>query len=180
MTGVQTCALPIFPILLLNKSNFSLSGSGPSLLTGFLGGVLVSSMPLLAFAPFHVSSFDLIFFPTQPYRAHLLNLRGRWSGEGGANGEPSQSPPSIQLPLGPTRLRLGGSWPRASPRRWHLRRVWSKARRGRLPALLPSELPNARLPHEFLRFSEALESVQLSCERRVAPPKVEGDQKSVV
>ena len=118
-----------------------ISESGPSLLTGFLGGLTVSSMPLLAFAAFHVFSLDLISFPLPPYRAHLLNLRGRWSGESGANREPSRSPPGVQLPLGPTRLR-----PRPSPGRWH-RRVWSNAQWGRSAALLPSESPNARFPH---------------------------------
>ena len=176
----------VFPPLFPSHSDAFLisSASSPCLRSGLLGNIFVLSLPpllhslLLTFPLLTNPPHRLLPAPGPPTVAELR--------EGSASGSDCRvkaeqrtertimSPSGIQLPLGPTRLNPGVSRPRATPGRWHLRRVWSKARRGRLPALLPSELPNARLPHEFLRFSEALESVQLSCERRVAPPKVEG------
>ena len=56
------------PILLLYKSNFSLSGSGPNLLTGFLGGLFVSFMPFLVLPDFSLFLLESDLFPAAATR----------------------------------------------------------------------------------------------------------------
>lgn len=55
------------------------------------------------------------------------------------------SPPLVQPPSGPARLRPQGSRPGASAGRWPPRRECSQAGRGRSAAPLPSESPCARV-----------------------------------
>lgn len=176
----------VFPPLFPSHSDAFLISPASSrcLRSSLLGSIFALSLPPLLHSL--LLTFPLLTNPPHrllpaPGPPTLAELR-----EGSASGSDCRvkaeqrtertvmSPWGIQLPLSPTRLKPGVSRPRATPGHWHLPRVWSKVRRGRLAAFLPSESPSARLSHEFLWFSEALESVQLSCKRRVAPPKVEG------
>ena len=105
------------PILLLKKSNFSFWGSGPSLFTDFLEGLLAGFIHIFACSDsFSHFLFVCDLFPVKPHGPHLLNrcpkvqMAGwRWSKQGAVT-ESTAGSASLGLPSAQAWHPGAGTW----------------------------------------------------------------------